>query len=94
MPYALLVVELQEKEFGELHSSAENFLAKTRGIASSIAPESRLSLGCWQLNLQTQMPHFSTLLRQAIQSRLSYRVTFFEKEPVWCIETPEPDSLN
>lgn len=87
MTYALLVTEFVETKNNGLDDSAKQFLMKTKGIEGSIAPESKLSIGCWQLNLQTHMTQFATLIRQASESQVSFRVAFFEKGPSWCIET-------
>ena len=84
--YALFVAELKGIAHDELDDSAIRFLSKTKGIEDSIAPESKLSLGCWQLDLKTHLLQFCTLCRQASQSQVSYRVAFFEKTVDWCVE--------
>ena len=84
MTYALLVVQLLETEDGELSNSASAFLAKTRGTADPTESASRLGLGCWQLDLRTNLPQLSTLIRKATDCGCSYKVVFFEQEPDWC----------
>lgn len=86
--YALLVVEMTGTINSELTASEYKFLEKTLSIEHINEPATKLSRNCWLISLQKNLPEFYTLLRQATESSLPYRVTFFEKEPAWCHSKP------
>lgn len=80
MHSVLLVVDLETFQPDDLQS----FLEECGRVMNKAKVTQRPSENCWLIPLQSELQIFVHLSYAAQKVGGSYKITFFEDEPVWC----------